>query len=315
MTLVAQSLVRAIEVWKPNSGNTSLTVSSGIYGDLAEFKAARIGYQVKVGEGIPGRVLQNRSAMVVPNLFDETTIRSEAEQQAELTSGVGLPCVVGGKVVAVVVFLCAEAFDAEIAFEVWSRNNRRELGLTGSHFANLERFGRISQFIKFPLGAGLPGQVWESRFPKIIEGLETSPDFMRATGGREDGLSVGVGLPVMRGEHDLDSTFVILSSKRTPVAKVFEIWEPNEAGEKMCLHRGAYGDLVAFGKLSSSMSFCPGECLVGKSMAELRPFATEQLDKNEWMRGEAAISAGLRSAVYIPIVAGKQLRAVFTMFN
>ena len=34
MTLVAESLVRAIEVWEPNDDQSSLTVSSGIYGDL-----------------------------------------------------------------------------------------------------------------------------------------------------------------------------------------------------------------------------------------------------------------------------------------
>ena len=217
----AQSLVRAIEVWRPNADKSSLTVSSGIYGELTEFKDASVGYEVKMGEGLPGRVLENRRPVVVSELFNKDSVRSEAARNAGLTTGVGIPCIVGGEVVSVVVFLCAEGADAEVAFEVWSRDDRRELGLTDSHFANLERFSRISKFVKFPHGAGLPGQVWETRFPKIIEELGSSPNFMRAAGARADGLSVGIGLPVMANEHDLDSTFLILSSERTPVAKVF----------------------------------------------------------------------------------------------
>ena len=83
----------------------------------------------------------------------------------------------------------------------------------------------------------------------------------------------------------------------------------------MSLHRGAYGGLTEFENVSASMTFCPGECLVGKAMSDLRPIATEQLNTTEIMRGEVATKVGLTNAVCVPIVAGKQLRAVFAMFN
>ena len=241
MAITEKNLVRAVEVWAPSEDGKHLKLMNGAYGSLQGFKEASKDYQFALGEGLPGLCWQNKTPLILHNLFTSDFQRAEAARQAGLTSGIGIPTVRSGEVTGVLVLLCDDGAGAQGAFEVWDRSDRDELALQSNYYANLTRFGTVSQYVRFPRGSGLPGQVWEQRFPKIIHGLGKSPTFMRGAGAAADGLDVGVALPVMRSEHDLESVVLMLSSARSPIAQAFEVWTTNESESQMQLHSGRAG--------------------------------------------------------------------------
>jgi diguanylate cyclase (GGDEF)-like protein/PAS domain S-box-containing protein len=57
-------------------------------------------------------------------------------------------------------------------------------------------FRRMSEEITFAQGVGLPGRVWESGKPALIEDVTQDPNFPRAGAADEAGLHAAVGLPV-----------------------------------------------------------------------------------------------------------------------
>ena len=315
------NLVKAVEVWGLSDSNdeSTLRVQSGIYGELHDLRHVSSEHSLQIGHGLAGRVFETRQPQIISDLFNTQSDRSEVARDFGITTGIGFPCMSNGQVLSVVVFLCEGDSKSQVAFEIWGRNERRELGLRSAHYANLDRFGRISQFVKFPLGAGLPGQVWETRFPLLVKDLRQSQAFMRRSGARVDGLKCGIGLPVMRSKHDLDSTFLILSSHLTPVARVMELWVCDESGECMYLLDGVYenGD-ECFSKLehhAKSLQIRDATSLVGRAWKTRLPIASEDLKADDSIRAPFAFHAGLSNSIATPIFAGDEIRAVFVMMN
>lgn len=90
---------------------------------------------------------------------------------------------------------------------------------------------------------------------------------------------------------------------------------PESEGDDECLvHKaGNYGDLDPFAAASRRERFAKGEGLPGRAWAEGRPIVLKDLDGPVFRRAEAARSAGLTSAVAIPVFAGRKLKAVLVV--
>lgn len=93
--------------------------------------------------------------------------------------------------------------------------------------------------------------------------------------------------------------------------QVTEVWVPQD--DKLVLASGNYGDLDAFKAASGKESFAEGEGLPGRAWSEQRPVVLKGFEGSYFKRTEAALAAGLTSAVAIPVFAGKVLKAVLTV--
>ncbi|WP_442940619.1 PAS domain S-box protein [Nostoc sp.] len=81
---------------------------------------------------------------------------------------------------------------------------------------NLEEFCRQSQTIKFALGVGLPGRVWQSQEAEWIEDVcqVTEPVFLRSQQAAKVGLKASFGVPILAGNQVLA---VLVFFKRSSV--------------------------------------------------------------------------------------------------
>ena len=312
-----ESLVRAIEIWKPDARGERLEWASGVYGCLNDLREASQKMHFAKGEGLPGSAWEQRRPLVVNDLFVGDFRRSDEAARAGLTAGVAAPVIKNGEVQAIVVFLCGDREGAQGAFEVWRRTDRDELGLDGGYYAHLERFGAVSRFVKFPRGSGLPGEVWNERFPKIIARLGESPNFMRAAGARAEALDVGVGLPIMRSTHDLAEVLVMLSSNATPIARAFELWVLDEQSEvaRLRLHSGSYGDMTQLADQSRELSFALDEGFVGRVWRTEEPQLATDIASQESARAASLREYDFHTALGMPIFIGSDARGVFVMLS
>ncbi|MBD2415920.1 histidine kinase [Nostoc calcicola FACHB-389] len=70
---------------------------------------------------------------------------------------------------------------------------------------SLEEFCHQSKTIKFALGVGLPGRVWQNQEPEWIEDVSqvTEPIFLRSPQAANVGLKAGFGVPILAGNQVL----------------------------------------------------------------------------------------------------------------
>ncbi|MEH2160954.1 MAG: PAS domain S-box protein [Nostoc sp.] len=111
--------------------------------------------------------------------------------------------------------------------EAWIPNEdgtvlERSLGWYGEE-SSLEEFCRQSQTVKFPLGVGLPGRVWQNQEPEWIEDVSevTEPIVLRRRSPPQAsqqapkvGLKAGFGVPILAGNQVLA---VLVFFKRSSV--------------------------------------------------------------------------------------------------
>lgn len=222
------SMARGFEVWTPNEADDQLVWSSGHYGELQSFQAASQSLTFQRGESFAGRVWEQKTPMLFGELYETDFKRFEAARAVGITSGVAWPIIDDNQVTAVVVILSSHAQGETGAFELWKRERRGELGLQGEYYANLDQVSAVSQFVKFPRGSGLPGRCWEDRTPRILNGLGRGSGFVRGQAELLAPIRMGLGLPVMRNNYDLEAVVLMLSAKASPIARRAEVWLPEE---------------------------------------------------------------------------------------
>ena len=183
-----------VELWLPNEESTELIRVAAI-STKSRQAASSIEQQARVGpgEGIAGAAWNQKSAIV----FDAETSRllnqfgGDFDQQ--LGAIVALPTFRHNEVRGVLVLGLTTSFGAA---EVWSRDDRDELGIAAGHYCGLPSFEFITRYTRFPKGAGVPGAVWNSRRPKITQDLAKNSSFIRSFGNDPAEVSAAIGLPV-----------------------------------------------------------------------------------------------------------------------
>ncbi len=232
-TTVTTGFIRAIEVWVPNAGGDELTLHNSDYTGLEAFGQISAETKFALGEGLPGNAwLQQRP--VVLKQFDPATFkRTQAAHEAGLTSGVAIPIFDANQLKAVLVLLCGNASTATGAIEVWQDDGLSGMALVEGYYGDLERFEWLSKQIRFPQGIGLPGAVWQSQQAKIMADLANSTSFLRAANAKEAGIATGIGIPFYSplNTEDVAAVLLFLSSKNTPLAARFEVWQQTDDGD------------------------------------------------------------------------------------
>lgn len=113
-------------------------------------------------------------------------------------------------------------------FEIWQPTGvYHDLKLTESYFGQLDRFQNVSSFVRFEMGAGLPGQAAMHGQAIIHDDLQNHPGFLRAAGASAGELQAAVALPIFG--PDFVAIVLLISSKSTPLARWIEVWKPHGA--------------------------------------------------------------------------------------
>jgi hypothetical protein len=232
-----KTFIRAAEIWVPTSDRMQLQLADGLYGELTAFHEASKEVRFAFNEGLPGRAWAAGHPVILKQFERSYFERVEAAKLAGLTCGVALPLFVGDYVMAVVVFFCGDGEDEVGAIELWGNDPQtsNDLQLMDGYYGAAETFEFNARHTKFLRGYGLPGRVWKANAPVIVKDLVTSTAFLRGEQAGEVGMNKGLGIPCAPASGEF-WVVTFLSARKTPLARRFEIWAPNDAGDALILH-------------------------------------------------------------------------------
>lgn len=311
----SQRVVRAVEVWSPTDGGSALRRTSSMYSNANAFAAASEEQQFDHGQGLPGLVWSAGVPVVFDDLDSRDFLRHEAAREDGLSAGIGVPVFDGAELVSVLLFLFETTEIATAAFESWVlEETRNELVLGTGYYANLDRFRRMTQYLRFPYGAGLPGGVWQTRMPRLIDRLADSTDFLRASGADAEGLDYGLAVPVVHEHDSVRAVCVLLSSAKSPLSQAIHVWTPNA-------ERSAFEPSVVFSaapsldELADQPACGIGEGLVGSVWKSRRPIVCDGFETAGEVFAERAAALGLSWFVGWPVIAHGEVQAVVVLMD
>jgi len=300
-----KTFIKVAEIWIPSKDRTRLEFSAGLYGPLNEFRAASEKESFAYDEGLPGKAWAAGHPLILTEFDHSYFKRTRSAKKAGLTCGIAIPVFSGEFLMAVVVFLCGDDQLHAGAIELWSNlQNSAELAVMDGYYGTLDDFETISRAMKFTRGAGLPGLVWESGMPVLIEDLGQSPAFVRSAEARKAGITTALGIPVSAVASQVyNMTF--LSAKATPIAQRLQIWVPDESGQRLVCQSGYSKQNDALAKIFEAVAVRKGEGLLGRV----------------WLTGVPAIrnnssyalsEGGPNSMLAMPVIDDGHLKAVVT---
>ncbi len=199
----------AIEVWE--RAGEELRLACGYYGAHDDFRRLSACLRFSGGVGLPGRVYREAQPVILSDLANsDDFMRAVAARSVGFTQGVGVPVFRGATVATVLTMLSGVGLPLARAFEVWRPDPADDrLHLVASAYAGLEAFAAASRGVSMARGEGLPGRVWATGLPWVIDEL-TPRDFVRAEAAARAELELGVGWPVLRGDR-VESVVVLLN--------------------------------------------------------------------------------------------------------
>lgn len=311
IALTTQSAT-VFEVWTASQDGFALQLDGGSYGEFEGLRLLSQQTHFACGDGLPGMVLALQTPVVLNRFRVAHSARAEAARAAGLSAGIGLPVVVGGRVHSVLTILTGGDATGFVC-EVWrADDSKSELRLRDGYYGKYRGFQGISAITKFPYGQGLPGMVWNSRMPQILENLGASPQFCRASDARRDGLYTGIGFPVATGNRT--QVVLLLSSKVSPLFKACEIWKPRDDGKALELVQGAYGDAHDLKPSTAAIPAPPTEGIAGQVWSSGLPLIVDDLAAVEPSRARYAIASGVTTGIGYPIHQDDKLAAVVVLF-
>lgn len=318
---MTQTLLAAAELWRVDPRTGSLGWQAGFYTDCDTLRRVHDQLDPSATSGALATAVASSQPAVVNDLAELGFLFAEAGRADGLASALVLPAFAQGKVSTLSVMFFRDGGDAAAAIELWAGTKGRfELSLAASYYTGLDRFARISQYVNFPRGAGLPGQCWETAMPRLVPDLATSKGFLRSSGAESDGLRLGMGIPIMQ-RTELKSVLLMLSSPAAPIAHVHEIWvEDPQAPGQLVRSQGVYGGLIELKDASTGLTFSRSELdgLPGKAWAAGKPLLLDGMDAiNDagFQRGQAVRDAGLSYALALPVVVVDEVRAVVLLMG
>ncbi len=265
-------ITAAAEVWHVDADETQAMLIDGVYGAAEALGFSRDGLVLHAGQGLAGAVLARRVPVLLRELDREAFEGSEAAAASGVVAAIGIPVFDEEKLTAVLVVMFRGNPGMVGGVELWvGRRGRVELGLTEAYYAGLERFGKISKYVNFPIGSGLPGMAWAIGAPRLITGLGKSQAFLRSSGAESAGLVTGFGVPIVH-RNELLAVMLWLSSRATPLARWHQVWESSDGRVESL--RCVAADGVGSGEVKSEKLKVKSREGVGSGGAELQAAIT-----------------------------------------
>ena len=312
-------LLAAGELWKLDADTGEPTRVESFYADGGPLAGvADQAHELRPDH--PVRVaLKTGEPRVCHDLSELGFIVKEAAELSGVSAALLLPSYDGDAVASVLLLFLRGGDDHRGAIELWAGTRGRfELSLSDGYYAGLERLERISAYVNFPKGAGLPGVCWETSLATIVPDVAKAKGFLRSAGQGDERLTVGLGLPLIY-RTELRAVLLLLSTVTCPVARVQEVWvmDPDQPG-RLVRSQGVYGGQVPLAEASRDVSFAIGQGLVGHAWASGEPVmrsGEEALASLGGARVAAAREASLCFALAIPIRAAGEVRSVAVLLG
>lgn len=305
--MVMKTFIKVTEIWIPDKNRTQLEFGSGLYGELQEFKAASEQQLFAYNEGLPGKAWALRHPVVLTQFEHSYFKRTAAAQAAGLTCGVAIPIFSGDFLLAVVVLLCGDDAEHAGAIEVWCNGKSADcLTVMDGYYGTLQDFESVSRQISFAKGDGLPGQVWQTGMPVLIDDISKTNGFIRAANAQKAGISTGIGIPISgNAEHFFVMTF--LSAQATPIAKRIQIWMPDKVNGQLVCIQGYSKDGNSLASIFETITVEKGEGVLGRVWLTGMPMITgaHSLDYSPELDN-------LSSMLSIPVIEAGRLQAIVT---
>ena len=258
-----KTFIKVTEIWVPDSQRTQLEFGSGLYGALTDFKAVSERQRFAYDEGLPGKAWSEGKPVVLTEFEDSYFKRTDAAKQAGLTCGIAIPIFSGDFLLAVVMFLCGDDEEHAGAIEVWGCTVPEELAVIAGYYGSLHHFAALSKQLSFAKGQGVPGQVWQSGMPVLIEDIGRPEQFVRGLEAQQAGITTCLGIPVS-GSGGQVSVMTFLSAKATPIAKRIQIWIPNAESTQLICQQGYSKTSNDLAQLFETITVNKGEGALGR---------------------------------------------------
>lgn len=200
--------------------------------------------------------------------------------------------------------------------EVWRPDGSGDkLRWAAGHYDAAPEFGAVSRDTTFAMGEGVPGQVWETGRPVLLDGL-VGTNFVRVAAAADAGLGSVLAIPYRRRGR-IQAVVVFLMNVRRDLCGVAEVWTPDrDGGPQLELHRGYYSGLTHFGAASQQVRFARGEGLPGRVWQTGRPLvAPDVASWDAFVRRSPAEADHIKTGIGIPLFVDGGLESVVTMFG
>jgi DNA-binding response OmpR family regulator len=305
--------IKVTEVWVPNEEGTHLSRGEGLYGPHDDFNQVSAPMRFARGEGLPGRAWAERQPIVLKELGDSYFKRADAAGAARLTCGVALPIFSGEFLLAVLTFLCGDEEEHVGAIELWGTDPvaRPDMGLIHGYYGTAEVFEKDSRSVTFRAGAGLPGRVWKTGMPVIMDDLGRSQQFVRSKSALKVGIEKGLGIPCSGGRGQA-YVMTFLSAPGTPIARRFEVWEPSGDRDALVFSSGQCDTVADLASTYASVRVRRGDGLIGRVGLTGVPSVSDDLASSQ--ATESARGVGLSSGIAMPIIDRGLLKCVVAWY-
>lgn len=310
-----QTFIQVTEIWVPSRDRSILEHLGGIYGPHHGFRLAAQNTCFGYDQGLPGRAWALRRPVVLRDLQHSYFRRAEAAQRAGLTCGVALPIFAGDYLLAVVSFFCGSDDDHVGAIELWHHDaeGSSEMRFVDGYFGIAESFEFSARHTTFMRGFGIPGLVWQSGMPLVMNDLGHTQRFLRRDDARRVGINKGLGLPSpYRAGHDYVLTF--LSALGTPIARRFEIWVPDERHASLVFQDGLCDIDPQLSARYAALRLEAGWGLLGNVLLTGLPAVSEHIGSEQTPIGSSAAEAGLSALAALPVLENGRLKAVVGLY-
>ena len=287
------SLINYVELWTPHED--AIALESAVVFDPADVRALPTGdRRTSKGQGIAGSAWQQEGAVIMhgPSAYLDEVVTAAGTSVKAL---IAIPVYCEFTLLNVIVLGLAEG---NAGLEIWTRDDRDELSVSGSYYDGLSSFEFISRYVRFPKGAGLPGSCWKTGRPRMIDAPDQDPDFIRSFDRDPAKPEQCIGVPISREYGFPASILLLLSDIAKPLAKHVDILRC-ETGET----DGVFGPKF---KSSHSGETLPWMIAIVESIGKLQTALTIE-------SGDVLLPEGYRYGIAMPFFADKQVEDVLVM--
>ena len=315
-----QTFIKAVEFWVPSRDRSFLEYGGGLYGTATRFGAISRTLCFAKGEGLPGQAWEAGHPVVLRQFVGSYFQRTSAAHAEGLTCAIAMPIFAGDFLTSVLVIFCGDDDHQAGAIELWHNDPAvsKDMTLVDGYYGNTgDAFEFISRRTSFRRGHGLPGLSWEHGMPVFMEDLGKASSFLRGDSAVKVGINRGFALPFVAPDSaGAGQTYVLafLSALATPIARRVEVWERVEGQLQL---RRSSGFCEAMGSLESWAN-APvlerGQGTIGQAFLTGVPGISNQADTEPAGLGAAALEAGLKSLVAIPVIRDGRLVACMAWY-
>lgn len=264
--------VKAIEVWVPDEEQATLVLAQSCYRDAFAFRDASQNMRFARGEGLPGRVWQEKAPAFLKDLITTEFVRADIAGVDGVTTAVGLPVFESGEVVAVVLLLLDTRQQTNAAFERWRfEPNHGGLRLSAGTYINCERLRRISEFLVLPPGEGMPGLCADQSRSVLISQLNEDGNVVRGLALAAEGMVSGLALPLTDSGLEVPDVFLLFNARSMPVFSLMQHWKPGVNGDDITLTAEHIGGVATLSSQLSGLSDPDGTGLAATAFRTARP--------------------------------------------